>query len=66
MEQTVRTYGRTELATAYFPALKPHSAWLKLKYLLQCFPETAALAALSRRSFLPAEVRTIFATLGEP
>ncbi len=46
MKQTVRTYGRMELA--------------------QDDPQTASLATLSRRTFLPAEVSIIFSVLGVP
>jgi hypothetical protein len=66
MKQTVRTYGRMELAQAYFPAILPRSAWKKLKMLLMDHPQTASLATLPRRSFLPAEVDTIFSVLGAP
>ena len=66
MKQTVRTYGRMELAQAYFPAILPRSAWKKLKALLMDDPRTASLATLSRRTFLPAEVSIIFSTLGAP
>ena len=40
MKQTVRTYGRMELAQAYFPAILPRSAWKKLKALLMDDPQT--------------------------
>ena len=66
METTSRTYGRMELAQAYFPAITPRAAWKKLKSLLADDPTTAPLARLTRRSFLPAEVATIFAALGQP
>jgi hypothetical protein len=66
MKTTVRTYGRMELAQQYFPAIAPRSAWKKLKGLLLDDPATAPLAMLSRRTFLPAEVSTIFAALGAP
>ena len=66
METTSRTYGRMELAQAYFPAITPRAAWKKLKSLLADDPTTAPLARLTRRSFLPAEVATIFAALGRP
>ena len=55
-----------ELAQAYFPAILPRSAWKKLKALLMDDPQTASLAVLSRRTFLPAEVSIIFSTLGVP
>ena len=66
MKKTVRTYGRMELAQAYFPAILPRSAWKKLKALLMDDPQTASLATLSRRTFLPAEVSVIFSVLGVP
>ena len=55
-----------ELAQAYFPAVLPRSAWKKLKALLMDNPQTASLAVLSRRTFLPAEVSIIFSVLGVP
>ena len=55
-----------ELAQAYFPAILPRSAWKKLKVLLMDDPQTASLASLSRRTFLPAEVSIIFSVLGVP
>ena len=66
METTSRTYGRMELAQAYFPAITPRAAWKKLKSLLADIPSVSHLAALSRRSFLPAEVNAIFTALGRP
>ena len=66
MKETVRTYGRMELAQAYFPAILPRSAWKKLKALLMDHPQTASLANLPRRTFLPSEVSVIFSTLGVP
>ena len=62
----IRTYGRMELAQAYFPYITARSAWKKLKSLLQDDPRTASLTQLSRRTFLPTEVSTIFSTLGIP
>ena len=58
--------GRAELAQKYFPFIQPQSAWLKLKSLLQEYPELAPLTQLKRRTFLPAEVAKIFASLGKP
>ena len=60
----IRTYGRMELAQAYFPYITARSAWKKLKGLLEDDPRTASLTQLSRRTFLPAEVSTIFSMLG--
>ena len=62
----IKVYGRTELALQYFPHLKPHSAWLKLRSLLTDDPSTARLALQSRRTFMPVEVSLIYTTLGRP
>jgi hypothetical protein len=62
----IRTYGRMELAQAYFPYITARSAWKKLKSLLQDDPRTVSLTQLSRRTFLPTEVSRIFSTLGIP
>ena len=62
----VQVFGRTELALQYFPHLKPHSAWLKLRSLLADDPTTAPLARQSRRTFMPAEVSLIYRSLGRP
>ena len=61
-----KVYGRTELALQYFPHLKPHSAWLKLRSLLTDDPTTVSLARQSRRTFMPAEVSLIYRSLGRP
>ena len=66
MSQNTRSFGRTELATHYFPNIQPMSAWLKLKSLLSENPDLAPLAQLKRRSFLPAEVAKIYESLGPP
>ena len=66
MSQTTRSYGRTELATHYFPNIKPMSAWLKLKALLLDDPALAHLAKQKRRTFLPSEVNIIYQSLGQP
>lgn len=66
MKTTTRSYGRMELAQAYFPAITPRAAWKKLKSLLIDDLSTSHLARLTRRTFLPAEVATIFAALGTP
>ena len=62
----VASMGRTELAQRYFPYIQPQSAWLKLKSLLLDDPSLAHLATLRRRTFLPAEVAQIYASLGHP
>ena len=59
-------YGRTELATRYFPYIQPQTAWQKLRSLLASDPALAYLAALRRRTFLPAEVNIIYQHLGQP
>ena len=64
--QYIRTYGRMELAQAYFPYITARSAWKKLKGLLEDDPRTAPLTQLSRRTFLPTEVSIIFSTIGIP
>ena len=58
--------GRTELAQRYFPYIQPQSAWQKLRSLLADDPDLAHLTQLNRRSFLPAEVAKIYASLGHP
>jgi hypothetical protein len=59
-------YGRTELATRYFPYIQPQTAWQKLRSLLAADPALSHLAALRRRTFLPAEVNIIYQHLGQP
>ena len=66
MSQNTRSFGRTELATHYFPNIQPMSAWLKLKSLLSENPDLVPLSQLKRRSFLPAEVAKIYESLGHP
>ena len=58
--------GRTELALRYFPYIQPQSAWQKLRSLLADDPDLAPLTQLKRRTFLPAEVAKIYASLGIP
>ena len=60
------TMGRTQLAQMYFPFIQPKSAWEKLRSLLLENPDLAHLAALRRRTFLPAEVNIIYQHLGQP
>lgn len=67
----MRTYGRTELASLYFPSMSPESAWRKLRgWIYLCAPLRERLRAMgyvrSRRTFTPAEVAEIFRYLGEP
>ena len=66
MSQNTRSFGRTELATHYFPNIKPMSAWLKLKALLMENPDLVPLTQLKRRTFSPAEVNKIYQALGQP
>ena len=66
MEQAIKTYGRSELAQLYFPDLLQKSAWQKLKSWLELNPRLRNLAALTRRTFTPAEVALIYSELGEP
>ena len=65
MSQNTRSFGRTELATHYFPNIKPTSAWLKLRGLLASDPDLAPLSQLKRRTFLPCEVNIIYQRLGQ-
>ena len=62
----IRTYGRTELAQAYFPNITPKSAWEKLRSLMATDEELSPLLSTGRRSFLPAEVASIFSHFGQP
>ena len=66
MEKTIKTFGRTELAQIYFPRLCPEAAWHKLRSWLKINPHLSHLYELARRTFTPAEVRLIYAELGEP
>ncbi len=66
METTIRTYGRTELAQLYFPAICPRAAWAKLRLYMSDYPRLRKLLACKRRTFLPVEVSLIFDTLGRP
>ena len=66
METTVRTYGRTELAQLYFPAICPRAAWAKLRLYMSDYPRLHCLLTVRRRTFLPAEVALIFDCLGRP
>ena len=62
----IRTYGRMELAQAYFPNITPKSAWEKLRSLMVTDNLLSPLLSTGRRSFLPAEVAMIFSHLGQP
>ena len=65
-ELSTNTFGRTQLAQMYFPFIQPKSAWEKLRGLLAENPNLEHLTRLSRRTFLPAEVAQIYASLGHP
>ena len=66
MNSEIKTYGRTELAQLYFPAICPRAAWAKLRLYMQDYPRLQELVLCKRRTFLPAEVALIFDTLGRP
>ena len=66
MEQSLRSFGRMELAQLYFPNILPRSAWQKFKSLLEEDPSLQHLLFLRRRSFLPSEVNIIYQRLGCP
>ena len=66
MEKTIRSFGRSELAQQYFPKLSAMSAWRKFREWLDFNPRLRSLLSLSRRTYTPAEVRLIYAELGEP
>ncbi len=66
METRVRSYGRTELAQAYFPQICPKAAWEKLKSVMADDPTLSPLLTICRRTFMPAEVDRIFAARGRP
>ena len=67
----IRTYGRTELAQLYCPALCPQAAFRKLNQWIEFQPtlrhELHALVPSDRvRTYTPAQVRLIVEALGEP
>ena len=66
METTVKSYGRTELAQLYFPAICPRAAWAKLRLYMSDYPRLRTLLSCKRRTFLPVEVALIFDCLGRP
>ena len=51
METTIKTYGRTELAQLYFPAICPRAAWAKLRLYMIDDPRLSRLLSSKRRSF---------------
>ena len=64
--QQANAYGRSELARLYFPHLSQKCAWQKLRHWLSLNPRLRPLTAIRRHTFTPAEVRLIYAELGEP
>lgn len=71
MNNTTRTYGRTELAQLYCPDLTAGAAWRKLKRWIGLNRDlTQKLQKLgythSQRTFTPKMVEHIFYYLGEP
>ena len=66
MFNKVKSYGRTELAQLYFPAICPRAAWAKLRLYMMDDPRLSHLLTSKRRTFLPIEVALIFDTLGMP
>lgn len=66
MEINIKSFGRTELATKYFPGMTPVSAWHKLRSWLRYNPRLSHFYDSRRRTFTPAEVSLIFSELGEP
>lgn len=70
-EFRIRTYGRTELALAYFPELTPDAAWRKLRGWIELNPtlrqQLCSRPRLGRlRTFTPRQVQLIADELGEP
>ena len=66
MEQKIRTYGRMELAQAYFPDLTPSGAWKKFKLFLQDYDELSGILTTNHRTLTPAQVQAVFNALGAP
>ncbi len=66
MAQIQTSFGRMELAQAYFPYLQPRAAWHKFRALMLDYPELSGYATQKRRTFLPSEVNIIYQTLGHP
>ncbi|MDY5237372.1 DUF4248 domain-containing protein [Bacteroides helcogenes] len=67
----IRTYGRTELAQVYFPALCPQAAFRKLNQWIDFHPTLrsglrALVSSEKARTYTPAQVRLIVEALGEP
>ena len=50
MVNEIRTYGRTELAQLYFPAICPRAAWAKLRLYMSDYPRLRRLQASNLRS----------------
>ena len=66
MSIKTNSIGKGELASMYFPHLQSHTAWQKLRGLLDDDPALCHLTAIKRRSFLPVEVSLIYQHLGQP
>ena len=66
METPIRSYGRMELAQAYFPHLTPSGAWKRFKLFMQDYEELSEILTLPHRTFTPRQVQTIFSNLGAP
>lgn len=68
---SIKAYGRSQLASFYFPHQTPASAWRNLRLWISRSAELSALlAALDydgrQRTFTPAQVGAIVQVLGEP
>ncbi len=68
---TIRTYGRLELASYYYPNVSPTSAWRHLRKDIRLYK--GLLERLHQigydihcRSFTPAQVKAIVDCIGEP
>ena len=50
MTNEVKSYGRTELAQLYFPAICPRAAWAKLRLYMSDYPRLRKLLLCKRRT----------------
>ena len=71
MTNNHRSFGRMELACRYSPCSSPRHAWRRLQDWMSSHPtlmtDLSATGYTSRqRTFTPAQVRLIYAALGEP
>ncbi len=68
---TLRSYGKSELASMYLPGITPDSACKTLRKWIEKYPglnqalSATGLSATDRR-YTPAQVRLIVEALGEP